>query len=72
MQAMLKAKSLWSAIQWTLPPDTSDQDACRKEEKTMAALVLSLGDAELMHVQNPATSAEVLRSCRRCMRGRGL
>ncbi|TPX52169.1 hypothetical protein PhCBS80983_g06507 [Powellomyces hirtus] len=63
MQAMLKAKSLWSAIQRMLPLDTSDQDACRKEEKTMAALVLSLGDEELLHVQNPATAAEVLRSC---------
>ncbi|TPX52978.1 hypothetical protein PhCBS80983_g06386 [Powellomyces hirtus] len=50
MQAMLKAKSLWSATERTLPLDTSDQDACKKEEKAMAALVLSLGDEQLMQV----------------------
>ncbi|TPX57652.1 hypothetical protein PhCBS80983_g03710 [Powellomyces hirtus] len=32
-----------------------------KEEKAMAALVLSLGDEQLMHVQNAATAAEVWR-----------
>ncbi|TPX52868.1 hypothetical protein PhCBS80983_g06428 [Powellomyces hirtus] len=61
MQAMLKAKSLWSAIERMLPLDTCDQDACRKEEKAMAALVLSLGDKQLMHVQDAATAADLWR-----------
>ncbi|TPX53568.1 hypothetical protein PhCBS80983_g06259 [Powellomyces hirtus] len=51
MQAMLRAKSLWSAIERTLPLDTTDQDACRKEEKAMAALVLALEDEQLMHLE---------------------
>ncbi|TPX52461.1 hypothetical protein PhCBS80983_g06478 [Powellomyces hirtus] len=65
MQAMLKAKSLWRAIERTLPLDTADQDACRKEKKAMAALVLSLGDEQLMHVQNAATAAEVWRKLKK-------
>ncbi|TPX53196.1 DNA-directed DNA polymerase [Powellomyces hirtus] len=72
MQAMLKAKSLWSAIERTLPLDTADQDACRKEEKAMAALVLWLGDEQLMHVQNAATAAEVWRKLKEVHERKGI
>ncbi|TPX55922.1 hypothetical protein PhCBS80983_g04920 [Powellomyces hirtus] len=54
LQAMLKAKGLWSAIEWKLPLDACDQDACRKEEK-------DIRDEQLMHVQTAATAAEVWR-----------
>ncbi|TPX52537.1 DNA-directed DNA polymerase [Powellomyces hirtus] len=72
MQAMLKAKSLWSAIKGTLPLDTCNQDGCRKEEKAMAALVLSLGDEQLMHVQNAATAAEVWRKLKEVHERKGI
>ncbi|TPX52213.1 hypothetical protein PhCBS80983_g06501 [Powellomyces hirtus] len=72
MQAMLKAKSLWSAIKRTLSLDTSDQDASRKEEKAMAALVLSLGHEQLMHVQNAATAAEVWRKLKEVHERKGI
>ncbi|TPX52107.1 hypothetical protein PhCBS80983_g06524 [Powellomyces hirtus] len=72
MQALLKAKSLWSAIERTLPLDTADQDACKKEEKAMAALVLLLGDEQLMHVQNAATAAEVWRKLKEVHQRKGI
>ncbi|TPX52412.1 hypothetical protein PhCBS80983_g06484 [Powellomyces hirtus] len=50
MQAMLTAKSLWNAIERTLPLDTCDHATCRKEEKALATLVLALGDKQLMHM----------------------
>ncbi|TPX52860.1 hypothetical protein PhCBS80983_g06434 [Powellomyces hirtus] len=78
MQALLKAKSLWSPIKQTLPLDTCDQHACRKEGRATHAcaescncclglekaerVVMEDGDGMLEHINIAKMMAEQLKA----------